>query len=476
MTDSTVASGSPARFPMPTRAVHQPRWWASAALLTSGIFLILDVALREHRWMEIEPWSRAVVFRSSQAPLGGTPVWMRSAPVDGADPQPEIPSGDQARLNRYEEEKGDFTGWIAAVDAAASTFEPLLASGRLPRPGQPELLAGPLAANQTMVLDGLTFTVVGRLRPTVACFTISYLLPADHALASHFQNHPAVTSGYLFPKGPPEHRNYDPDQVLLWSPAQTLPVYSAEMWLGLLLAVWGGAQLYRRVLLSARRGAPRLFQPLLAEIARRRHEWRAAHLMLYGLFFGAMAAACFHPKLAYMVRAYVTHAFSQGSLGYIGAAYESQNIPRAALATFVNNYVVQTLVLTFGASLVVVPLGALKTAMTFMMVGFGMAPLWTLQAGLLWYHALTLVLEMEAYVLAVFVVVRWCTFQIRALLAAPRAFLRAAIGRAEPEGTVRFIRRRLCWNARVMLGGVLVTALMLALAALYEAATLIAIG
>lgn len=476
MTDSAAGPGSSARFPMPTRSVHRPRWWASAALLTSGIFLILDVALREHRWMEIEPWSRAVVFRSSQAPLGGIPVWMRPAPVDGADLRPAIPSGDQARLNRYEEEKADFTGWIAVVDTAASTFEPLLASGRLPRPGQPELLAGPLAANQTLALDGMTFTVVGRLQPTVACFTISYLLPANPALDSHFQNHPAAISGFLFPKGPPGLRYYDPDQVLLWSPAQTLPVYSAEMWIGLLLVVWGGTQLYHRVLLSARCGAPRLLQPLLAEIARRRHEWHAAHIMLYGLFFGAMAAACFYPKLAYMVKAYVTHEFSHGNLGYIGAAYESQDIPRATLATFANNYVVQTLLLTFGASLVVVPLGALKTALSFLMVGLGMAPIWTLQAGLYWYHALTLVLELEAYVLAVFVVVRWCTFQIRAVLVTPHALLRAVFGRAELEGATRFIRRRLCWNARVMLGGVIVTAMMLALAALYEAATLIAIG
>jgi len=465
-----------ARSPASPRRPHRPRWWASAALLTSGIFLVLDVALREHRWMETQPWSRAVVLRAANAPYGGIRVWMRPAPADGEDVGLGISIEEQARLNEYEAGKADFTGWIAAVDANASALDRLLDSGRLPRPGQPELLAGPLTSAQTIVLDALPFTVVGRLKPSVASFTISYLLPASPALASHFQNHPAAIPGYVFPKGPPEHLDAGSDQVLLWSPAQTLAVYSAELWLGLLLVVWGGAQLYRRVFLSARRGAPRLLQPLLSEITRRSHEWQAAHIMLYGLFFGAMAAACFHPKLAYMVKAYVTHEFSQGRLGYIGAAYESQNIPRATLATFVNNYVVQTLVLTFGASLVVIPLGALKTAMSFMMVGLGMAPLWTQQAGLYWYHAITLVLEMEAYVLAVFVAIRWCTFQMRALLLSPRAFFRALTWRAEREGSSRFIRKRLCWNGRVMLGGVIATALMLALAALYEAATLIVIG
>ncbi len=464
------------RVPKTAGGLHSPRWWSCLALLIAGIFLLLDVAIREDRWMDSQAWSRAIVLRTNDAGYGGIPVWMRAVPAEGEESSGSLSGQDATRLKEYEAQKADVTGWVASVDCSTAAFEPLLDSGFLPHPGMPELLAGHLATSETVVLDGVVFRVVGRLRPSVASFSVSYLIPSNHALSNHFQAHPAVVPGYLLPKGPAGRRGDDPDSILLWSPAQTRTRYTAEIWLGLLLVAWGGAKLYRRVFLSIRPWAPRLLQPLLAEIARRRHEWVASHLMLYGLFFGAMIAACLEPKLAYTMKAMMIREFSDGHLDYIGAAYNSHNIWRASLATFYNNYVVQTLLLAFGTSLVVLPLGALKTAITFMMVGLGMAPLWTLQASLYWYHAITLVLELEAYVLAVFIIIRWSTFQMRALLTTPRAFLRAVIGRTEAEGPSRFLRRRLKWNSRVFFGAILITALMLAIAALYEAATLIVIA
>ena len=83
-----------------------------------------------------------------------------------------------------------------------------------------------------------------------------------------------------------------------------------------------------------------------------------------------------------------------------------------------------------------------------------MTPAWTGMASMYVYHSITMTLELEAYVVASFVVCVWPIRLVSGMF----------------KGTF-FDELRAAW--RVVLGGILLTAAMLAIAALYEATTLV---
>jgi len=90
--------------------------------------------------------------------------------------------------------------------------------------------------------------------------------------------------------------------------------------------------------------------------------------------------------------------FDQGSISYIGDALKSKSIFRTTLAVFFNNYVMQTVLLTVGISLILPMIGILKTLLSFLLVGFVMVPSWIGMSGVYSYHSITMTLELEAYV------------------------------------------------------------------------------
>jgi hypothetical protein len=169
-----------------------------------------------------------------------------------------------------------------------------------------------------------------------------------------------------------------------------------------------------------------------------------------------MAFGMLQPLQNLRVMGMVTGIFTEGELQYVQEAYQSGNVFRAAAATFMNNYVYQTLVLTLGISLLPFAPGVFKTVMSFGLVGFAMAPNAVGTANGYSFHSLTMVFELEAYIVACFCALYWVR---QFFLASYQRDLRAA-GR----------------GLSVMAGGVLVTAIMLAFAALYEAASLIGAG
>jgi hypothetical protein len=178
------------------------------------------------------------------------------------------------------------------------------------------------------------------------------------------------------------------------------------------------------------------------------------HLVLYGVFFLSMAAGLVWPGANAALKAWVGAVFSEGGLSYVGQAYASGNIVHAATATFYHNFVTATLVWNIGLSLVIPFIGLFKTAVSLGLVGFAMAPIWSNTFAGYTYHSVTMGIELEAYILATFSIVVYALHFFR--------------------GIVRgnFLHE---WGQgfQTALGSAVIAGVLLAVAALYEAVTLI---
>ncbi|HNZ47654.1 MAG TPA: hypothetical protein PLY90_10750 [Candidatus Hydrogenedentes bacterium] len=369
---------------------------------------------------------------------------------------------------------------LFALDLASETLQIPLLSGRLPEPGQAEVLAGDLASPEPFTINGITFTVTGRLHPAASGFICSYLLPDRSAFAELFDNaDPEVFQGVFIPENglmipePPSGKVRHP--VASETDADELPGketdaviavpaviggvlrthdYAARCsFLSMLLCALGGSlffiKLFRRFHLQERR----LFAPVFGAMEQHRRFFMLMHLLLYGAFFLSMYSAISNPLMGYELKRYTMDIFSDGSLEYIGSAYDKGNILQATWATFYNNYIEQTLVMTFALSLIL-PLGVLKNIASFFIVGGAMSPLWVGTAAVLILHCLTMVVELEAYIIACFFVLLWSALLLRGIR---KRQVSAAI-------------RKGSW---LLFNAALLTAVILAAAALYEAVTLI---
>jgi hypothetical protein len=436
-------------------------WEGPVALLLAGILLILAASFVEARWRKQQPWPEALVMpaQDTAEAQNDTPqdVW----PVQLRPVQPEEGLPKHPVLKHLFQEL-EFTHekpltWLIASEEAGPDWKPLLASGRMPEPGAPELLAGPLAWYDTLTLDGTAFTVVGRLSSATPALTIAYALPRAEAWSALFSDEAATKAGLLYTH-PDAMADIDFDAAapLIDGPARAPLPSAATVLIGLAFMAAGGASLYVRLLRFFCRRGKGLLGYAFRALDKHKTIFRAAHGITYGLFFLAAAIAFLLPLENHLLSHFMRSTFEEGALRHIGDAYQSGEVVPAALATFQNNFVLQTLELTFGISLVAVPLGVPKTALNVLVAGFGLSPLWTHQADLFWFHGVTLFLEFEAYALACAAVMYWCRGQWRLFLRAHQRLLKP------------FLR-----EIGVLLGSVLLTALMLALAALFEAVTLI---
>jgi len=320
--------------------------------------------------------------------------------------------------------------------------------------------------------------VVGRLHQGVSGFPFAYLVPRHPAMAAIFEDSPETIEGFLIEDGllrlhelfgedaaeaavdfmddvdAVDDEEAESEALLLGGRARTRLNFAWAVVAALMITALGGAIAHISLFLRWADNAPRMLRPVLRAIAAHPALFAFMHLLLYGLFFAAMAQGVTQPVLNYRAADYIGSIFTEGGLSYIGDAYASEEIVRAAAATFFNNYVVQTIGLTFGISIVPLALGVVKTALSFVMVGFVMAPVWTGIAAGYSFHSITMVLELEAYIVACFVVVLWTRRCFRAMY----------------ENRVMGEMRE---NFALYGSGVVLTGLMLALAAFYEAATLI---
>jgi hypothetical protein len=176
------------------------------------------------------------------------------------------------------------------------------------------------------------------------------------------------------------------------------------------------------------------------------------HLFMFGWFFTMLVAGMLNPLGNMRLMNLIRNAFQEGGLEYVGRAFESGNVLLAAAAIFANNYLVQTLALTLAVSLIVPFAGLIKTLASFTLAGFGMAPIWSNLLPVLPAHSITIAVELEAYVVACFAVVLWPVYVVRAVW--------------------RSNIREVLHGLSIVGGAAVVTGVILGVAALYEAVTL----
>ena len=543
--DAAVAPIMPHSLPEPERIVvpaAQPvrrGLLYPCLLMLCGMALIALAASMEARWVDEKPWSQALLVLDDDdedIPPGAFEAYAYPVAVHAPS------DGDTVRelMRRFAEAEGkgtDFKGHdeiavavVMPIDEAA----PLLDSGRLPRPGAHEALAGDLVPSGTFALrDGgqmVQYEVVGRLKPTVSGFINTYMIIDDPIIETSITPEEGVRWGWVSPDGwahmdelrpwigkndpevggggpgegeyspanpendgddAPDTGPMDPDspdlapdeRPHLFAEPELTPLAPKDsagedekyagvtvvqrqirtpanvFWTtlaGLMLVAAAGYSMATRLCLRLGPARGTLLGPLFREVARRRGLWNGLHGLLYVLFFYAMLAGFLLPEANYEVIHYVTDVFSKsGDLGYIGDAYASRDILRAALATFDNNYVQQTLVMTFLLSLSGIPLGVLKTLGSFLLAGLALSPIWVDGASGYVFHSATMALEFEGYIIACFAVLVW-TIRVYRTLTVSGGRLREFGG-----------------GIAVLFAAALASGMVLAVAALYEATTLI---
>lgn len=450
------------------RPVHRHRLLRDPALgfvlVAVGVGLIALVSRLEAGARSRQPWAEAVVVPDGEALWeGATAVAARRLPLSNfpeeqalVESMREVLRGEDLSLLDLGE-----TEWIFSVDTPVEIFEPLLASGRLPNAGTREVLAGVLARLDTFTLDGEEFAVVGRLERGTAGLAFAYVLPRDGGSGASFTEAKGATKGWLDAQGYPRllELGETGDQRLealavLGRLTPTQPLYAWLTMAGLACVAVGGAAVQIRLFQALARRKSGLLGPIFGAVAERPILLWVMHGFLYGVFFGMMGTGLRHPVMNMRMRNLVAHTFLEGDLSYIGAAYISGNVPLAALATFLQNYVVATVLLTVLPSLVIPFFGVAKNLISFAVVGFAMAPMWTELASTFVYHSITMTLELEGYVVASFVV---CVLPLCAIRGISRG---------------NFVEE-LIRGFKVTGSGTLLAGIMLAVAALYEATTLI---
>jgi len=484
--------------------------WIAAGLVVAAVLALMVLSFIEARWLKAQPWStafRTVDYVVDDPSAIGT--WSRELSLEqsvGESAFVGYIQRDLIRMNALEaaaqKDKAPDPALpvnpfdtsrmldlsylprasLIMIDLPASSLEPLLESGRLPEAGKNEVLGGALTSSRDLEIDGQIFSVVGKLRPQVRGFVKTYVLPADDALrAAHFGESSGAKQGSVIPDGlgrvavlVPELVDTSIEQkpILDIGPVPTHPLIAWGIWLSLMLAAAGASlgfiTLFRRL---AQSRYPLLAVTMRETVLRPGLLW-GLHIILFGAFFGAMFIGMRDPELNYLFTEYAAHTFTDGGLKYVGDAYQSGSIPRAAHATFHNNYVIQTLFLSAGTSLLVpLFLGVLKTMASFLVVGFAMAPLWTETASGMTYHVITLVLELPPYILASFGVSVWSLCVCRFFWSPVRVWYLGDKALGEP--IIQEAALQLPRGLIVLVGCTLFSGLFLYIAAWYEATTLI---
>lgn len=427
-----------------------------AVLILLGVAALFGATLLDLRQMRSQPLRNIVFSPEGDAPWeGAVTIRFQRIPDDAVakskfvEVARQMPDGESfledTGLGRNE--------GLIFLDALPPEAEDALVEGRLPRPGEPELLAGSLVRANEFGINGRPYAVVGKLERGVSALNFAYVTlsgdPGDGA-----------TTGWLDWEGVPKLAELESmeaveDQRIVAGGNRTTPAVVALTFAG--LAFWGGGGVlfFFHLFRVFDRYDVRWWAPFRTQRKTYGQLFAATHVFMYLGFFAAMAVATGHPRVHLGMQELVAKTFSEeGQLGYVGEAYTSENIPRAAAATFMNNFVVQTFLLTILPSVVVPLFGFLKTALSLTLAGFVMAPSWPGAAGSLSYHVVTMVVEFEAYIVAAFSTLAYQWSVLRGMVA-------GAGGRAVVEGL------------KGLASATGVAAILLATGAMYEAATLI---
>lgn len=459
-------NATPSPLHPPATSYKKPKLLRDPALgfilLLVGVTILAFLGFLEDQQTKNAAWTGAFYGIGHDPPWEGTfPIALKRIPLSNF---PDLETEYEILAASFDNESLaslglDMTETLIALDAPIEILQPILASGRLPERGEHEVLAGEFARLESFHLDDVTFSVVGRISRSAGGLTFAYLLPRDDALEELFLESGGAEIGWFDPEGKKHFTEATknetaPDDLRVRGSALTTPEIILGVIVGLALVALGGALVQIRLfqLLARRASGPLL--PACRAIDQWPRLLLFIHLLLYGAFFGFMIAAVVWPVEHFRMRELIAEVFSKGYLATLTQAYGAGNIPLAALLTFANNYGLQTVVMTFLVSIVIPFSGILKTLISFSMTGFGMAPMWLGSAAGYTYHSITLTLELEAYVIACFAVCMW-----------PIQFVKDLMNKSIGPGLLHALK--------IMASAALLTGVMLAIAALYEATTLI---
>ncbi len=341
-------------------------------------------------------------------------------------------------------------------------FLPMLSSGRLPEPGKPEALAGDLTPVEPFRIGDTTYNIVGVLSREYSPFVGAYVIPYE----SLFNIPEGVVPGFAFPdatslfsklheKSGNNFEDIDFMEGISGLQARTSDLFSIGTAISLLIICLALKEIFALFYRRLANPPTLLIGPLFSEIQQRHKLFRFISTFFYAVFFINLITALYEPETHRVIIYYISHVFSKGDLQYIGDAYQQGDILRAAITTFHNNFWVQTFLLTIVISLPPFMLGVLKSLISFAFAGFAMSPLWAGTAVRLTFHSITIVLELEAYILAVFAVILWTYY-----------FWNAVFTRKQ-------FRQKILSGLRVIISATIISGCILAIAGLYEAITII---
>jgi hypothetical protein len=294
----------------------------------------------------------------------------------------------------------------------------MLQSGRLPTAGRDEVLAGTQSLSRdVLTVAGRKLEVVGVLKSDVVLFADCYLIPSSPSTNELFADgDTSVQAATLVRLGAEQFLDREVLQRL--EAAYPSPRFirivglaafdSRAFYLyligitGLLL---GGAGTWIGLFrwLAARIGWSVLAAPL-EEMRRRPGLLWSVHLAYFGLVVLAGLLIYQAPEVQTVLLSAVGSEFqSSGSpLAVAGKAYASGSIPRAAAATFLINFLIGSLAMISLPSAVVPGAGILLAGLRAALWGLLLAPVSVLMAAVMLPHSWTLLLEGEGYVLAAF--------------------------------------------------------------------------
>jgi len=422
--------------------------------ISSGMIVVARTS--SQRFDEPIPFS-ATKARVLQLPVSG--ILAMLAMSAGA-------SGDAGRRLRFQlSEK-----LIQVSLNEAGITESRLAWGKLPRMGRNEVLAGRQASHQDQCeVSETVYKVTGGLPREAGLFARSYVLPESDRTGEHGDEGDAsFRPGVLIPLSPEQLTNRKIEEQLKerfaadkFDSVACLPstaprtFYTSLFGEGLLLLGGSGAFIALYAAASTRVRFSLLRDPLLTIATHRRMIW-GAHLVYFGIYLAAAGFVFGTPDLWIAIQAIVRGALGGGdrTLEYAGKAYLSGNMAWAALVTFVINFFLGSLVFITLPSCIIPASGTLVAAYRALLWGLLLAPATLLQAHLMLPHSGTLLLEGEGYILATFF----------GLMMAGSLF------RSDPESSfLQRYGRGLLLNIK----GSLLVAVVLAVAAIYEAVEVI---
>ncbi len=416
-----------------------------------------------------DPWRTALVATEGPAPWEDViPALIRPLPPEN---EPPMPAWLRLMAEEAEKELGEEglplpfapRERIVLVDSDAIPWDHILAEGRAPEPGAREYVSGTFTRFDSFELDGETFESTGVIRSDVGGLNYGFLLPATDPLREQFGDAGEMTEGWIAPGGLLRLEEMDDlaafleDVVPLMERTQTSAGVFTLTWLGLVAMAVGGSVLQIRLFMWLANKPVGPLRPFLRTLGRYPRLLVAMHVAHYGAFFVLMLVAAAFPAVNFAITQTIDAAFAEGDLAYIGDAYASVNVMTAAGVTFWHNYAVATLGFSFAPSLIIPGIGILKNLASFSIVGLGMAPMWQGLAGLYTFHSITMILELEAYILASFAIALFFVYMFRAIKAERLFFGYAA------------------W-AKMLGSAALFVGLQLLIAAFYEALTLIHLG